>query len=59
MLTNINILVGREPPVKTGNTEADLTGLLDYINRLQRALEITLDQIDKELERRNKDGKTA
>lgn len=59
MLTNINILVGREPPVKTRNTEADINGLLDYINRLQRALEITLDQIDNELERRDSNGETA
>lgn len=59
MLTNINILVGREPPMKTGNAEADVNGLLDYINRLQRALEITLDQIDNELERRGSNGETA
>lgn len=59
MLTNINILVGREPPIKTGNTEADVNGLLDYISRLQRALEITLDQINNELDRRDRNGETA
>ncbi len=50
MLQNINILAGL-PPEVSGNLKQDVMAQATHIARLQRALELCLDQFDNEIER--------
>ena len=53
MIQNINILAG-VPPVRTGNDRADLDACIRYLNRLARALEMVLDQLDAAVDKEAK-----
>lgn len=53
MIQNINILAG-VPPVRTGNDRADLEACIRYLNRLARALEMVLDQLDAAVDKEAK-----
>lgn len=48
-MTNIMILTGGEPPKRTGNDKKDLEAVMQYLERLMRALEITFEQIGGKL----------
>ena len=53
MLPNINILAG-PPPVKTGHMQTDLDNMIQYANQLANALELIFDEIERNMNRGEK-----